>query len=199
MQRHSLRRNILRFALPMALMPLLLLPARISAQATAARSRNAGLTTFVAYSRVNPDYDIAGHGITVGAAYTYFLKFLSPSVEVRYKNAHARAVNESTFGGGVRVEHPISYFHPYADFMVSKGSISFAQKSYIGSNGAGSNGSVVYSMGGGVDYDFADQWAVRVDYQHESWNVNQNPTVTLSPSAFSLGVLYRIRLHPRLY
>jgi len=83
--------------------------------------------------------------------------------------------------------------------MVSKGSISFAQKSYIGSNGAGSNGSVVYSMGGGVDYDFADQWAVRVDYQHESWNVNQNPTVTLSPSAFSLGVLYRIRLHPRLY
>jgi len=200
MQRQNPRRMMLRFALSAAMLSLLILvPNRMSAQAAPARSREAGITTFVMYSRVNPDYDSAGNGVTVGGAYTRFFRFASPSVEVRYKYGRGRAVNESTFGGGLRVEHAISYFHPYADFMISKGTINFAQKSYIGSNGTGSNGSVVYSYGGGVDYDFADQWSARVDYQQESWNLNENPSLTLAPRALSIGILYRIRLHRNQY
>lgn len=199
MQKLNLRTTFLGYALMSALMLVVLLPGRMSAQATPTRTREAGITAFAAYSRIAPDYGPAGNGITVGAAYTYFLKYLSPSLEARYKHGSATAVNESTFGGGLRVEHTISYFHPYADFLISKGSITFANKNYIGSNGTGSNGSIVYSVGGGVDYDFADNWALRVDYQHESWNVNQNPTVELTPHAFSVGVLYRIHLHRPQY
>lgn len=196
MQRQP-RRMIL---LPAAILCLLVLtPSLLDAQATPARVREAGLSTFVTYTRLSPDYDIAGNGVTVGAAYTRFFKLFSPSVEARFKYGQGRAVNERTVGGGIRVERAISYFHPYADFLISSGTITFAQKYYIGSNGTGSNNSMVYSVGGGVDYDFADQWSARVDYQHESWNLGGTPSLTMTPHALSFGVLYRIRLHRKYF
>lgn len=200
MQRQNSRRMILGFVLSPALMSLsMLVPNQMMAQATAARSREAGVSGFVAYTRLNPDYGASVNGITVGADYTRFYKYLSPAIELRFKTSGTQAVAERTFGGGVRVEHQISYFHPYADFLVSQGTVTFAQKYYIGSNGTGTNGSIVYSFGGGVDYDFADQWAARVDYQSESWNLNESPAITLAPRALSIGVVYRIRLHRNEY
>lgn len=178
---------------------LILVPNRVQAQATAARSREAGLSAFVAYTRLNPDYGPAVNGVTVGGDYTRFFKYISPALEVRFKTSSTISVAERTFGGGVRMEHQFRYFHPYADFLVSSGTITFAKKNYIGSNGTGSNGSIVYSYGGGVDYDFADQWAARVDYQQESWNLNETPSLTLAPRALSIGVIYRIRLHRDQY
>jgi len=193
------RRLTLRLALPAMLVFLsILIPDRLNAQATATRSREADASTFVAYSRVTMDYGAPGDGVTVGANYTRYLPFVSPSLEIRFKTASGITVGERTFGGGLRLEHQWSYFHPYADFMVSKGTITFADKNDIGSNGTGSNGSIVYSYGGGVDYDFADQWAARVDFQGERWNLNETPALTLAPRALSIGILYRIRLHRRL-
>lgn len=196
MQRQNPQRTFLRLTLLASVVCLLALaPNRMNAQATAARSREAGLAAFGAYSRVTTDYYIPGNGFTVGADYTRFYKFISPAVEARFKYGSDGPIGERTFGGGIRAEHQIKYFHPYADFLISSGTITFSNKNFIGANGTGSNGSVVYSVGGGVDYDFADIWSVRVDYQHESWNVNKSPVVTLTPSALSFGVLYRFRLH----
>lgn len=178
---------------------LVLVPNRAQGQATAARSREAGLSAFVAYTHLSPDYGAAVKGVTVGGDYTRFFKYLSPAIEVRFKTSSTGAVAERTFGGGVRVERQFLYFHPYVDFLVSSGTITFAQKNYIGSNGTGSNGSIVYSYGGGVDYDFADQWAARVDYQQENWNLKETPSLTLTPRALSVGVIYRIRLHRDQY
>ncbi len=191
----DLRRRIRGFGLYAALIVLIVLASdQLWAQATAARSREAELTGFVMYSRVTPDYGPQGNnGVSVGAAYTKYLKWLSVGVEARFKDAPGTTVGERTFGGGVRVEHQWKYFHPYADFLISSGTISFANKDDIGSNGTGSNGSVVYSYGGGLDYDFAEQWAVRADYQGESWNLNETPNITLAPRIFSIGVLYRVR------
>lgn len=194
MQEHNLRRIILRFALSAALTSLLILaPEQMNAQATAARSREAGISGFVAYTRLAPDYGASGNGVTVGGDYMRLYKYLSPAVEVRFNYGSGPAVSERTFGGGLRVEHQFSYFHPYADFLVSAGTITFASKNYIGSKPDGTNNSVVYSYGGGVDYDFADQWAVRVDYQQENWNLGGTPNLTLAPRALSFGVLYRFR------
>lgn len=193
------RKLILRFTLSAALVSLsFLIPDHLNAQATATRSREAEASAFVTYSRVNLDYGPAGNGGTFGLDYTRFFQLVSPSLEVRFKTASGKVVGERTFGGGLRLEHQWSYFHPYADFLVSKGTITFANKNFIGSNGTGSNGSIVYSYGGGVDYDFADQWSARVDYQGESWNLHETPAITLAPRALSIGVLYRIRLHRRL-
>ncbi len=194
------RKLILRFALSAtALVSLSILgPNSLNAQATATRSRDAEASAFVAYTRLSPDYGPAGNGVTVGADYTRYLPIVSPSLEVRFKTGSGVSAGERTFGGGLRLEHQWSYFHPYVDFMVSTGTITFPQKNFIGGNGIGSNGSIVYSYGGGVDYDFADQWAARVDYQGENWNLNETPAITLTPRALSIGILYRIRLHRRL-
>src|SRR5271154_6230489 len=150
MQICELRRRIPRFGLLTAMIVLVAAASdQMWAQATAARSREAELTGFIAYSRVSPDYGVPGNnGITLGGNYTKYLKFVSPGLEVRFKDAPGSSVGERTFGGGIRVEHQWSYFHPYADFLISTGSISFAQKDYQGANGTGSNGSVVYSYGG---------------------------------------------------
>ena len=157
--------------LPTALVALALLaPDQLSAQATAVRSRAAELSGFVAYSNTTPDYG-GGHnsGITVCADYLKYLPWLSPAIEMRYKTTPGganAAVGESTFGGGIRVEHQISLFHPYA---------------------------VVYSYGGGLDYDFAKQWAARVDYQGEHWNLQVTPPIILTPRVLTIGVVYRVR------
>ncbi len=174
---------------------LLLLPGRINAQATAARSREASLSAFGMFTHLTPDYGGPVKAFTVGGDYTRFFQVLSPALEFRYKDSAMGTVSEKTYGGGIRVERSFSYFRPYADFLISKGTINFAQKYYIGANGTGTNGSVVYSYGGGLDYDFADQWAVRVDFQQESWNVNKSPDVTLGPRALSFGILYHFRFH----
>lgn len=172
---------------------LLLLPARMNAQATAARSREANLSAFGMVTRLSTDYGGTVKAITIGGDYTRFYQLLSPALEIRFKDSAMGAVSEKTFGGGIRVERSFSYFRPYADFLISKGTINFAQKYYIGANGTGTNGSVVYSYGGGLDYDFADQWAVRVDFQQENWNVNKSPDVQLTPRALSFGILYHFR------
>lgn len=198
MQRQHPQRTVLRLALLVSAVCLLALaPSKINAQATAARSREAGMSVFGMFSRVWPDYSTPGNGFTVGADYTRFFKWASPSLEARFKKADAAAVNERTIGGGIRVERSFSYFRPYVDALVSSGTITFAGKNYIGANGTGTNGSIVYSLGGGLDYDISDQWSFRADYQHESWNVNKTPVVTLTPVALSFGVRYRFRLHPK--
>lgn len=179
-----------------AMLLFLLPPARISAQATAARSREASLSAFGMFApHMTPDYGQAVKAFTVGGDYTRFYQVISPAIEFRYKDSTMGAVSERTIGGGIRVERSFSYFRPYADFLVSSGTINFAQKDYIGSNGTGSNSSIVYSYGGGLDYDFADQWAVRVDFQQESWSFNKSPVITLTPRALSVGILYHFRFH----
>lgn len=195
----NLQRLILRFALTAAVVCLTLLaPERLSGQAAPTRSREAGASAFVTYSRLDPDYSTGGNAVTVGGDYTRFFRFISPSIEGRFKTGSGPAVTETTFGGGIRVETQIKYFHPYGDFLVSDGLISFAKKEYIGSNGKGSNNSLVYSFGGGVDYDFADRWAARIDFQSESWNLHSVPTVTLTPRIYSVGILYRFRMGHKL-
>jgi hypothetical protein len=195
MQQRNIRLFIL---LPIALVLLALTP-RLWAQATAVRSRTAEVSSFVGFTSVAPDYG-GGHneGLVWGADYMWYLPWLSPAIEARYKitpGGTNAAVGQTTFGGGIRIEHQFSYFHPYADFMVSNGWISFAQDDYLGGNGVGHNTSVVYSYGGGLDYDFARQWAIRADYQGEHWNLEETPPITLTPRVITVGILYRFRFH----
>jgi hypothetical protein len=178
-----------------ALVCTVLTPDQLCAQATPVRSRAAELSAYVGYTNLTPDYG-GGHnsGISVGADYMKYLPWLSPSLEVRFKTAPGgAAVGERTLGGGLRVEHQIKYFHPYGDLLVSTGTITFVNKAYLGANGTGSNGSIVYSYGGGVDYDFANQWAARVDFQSEHWNLDEVPAITLTPKVLTVGILYRFR------
>ena len=154
------RKLILRFTLSAALVSLLfLIPNHLNAQATATRSRDAEASAFVTYSRVTLDYGPAGErrdhrrGLyqVSSRSSPRRSKFVSRPLPGRlWLRGPSAAVCAWNING--------RYFHPYVDFLVSKGTITFANKNFLGSNGTGSNGSIVYSYGGGVDYDFADQW-----------------------------------------
>ncbi|HTD95581.1 MAG TPA: outer membrane beta-barrel protein [Edaphobacter sp.] len=146
------------------------------------------------YSNLSPDYGpTRDNGVALGADYTRYLRFVSPSLEFRFKTAQGSTVDQRTVGGGIKLEHPFGRFHPYGDFLISAGHIGFANKNAHGANGTGGNDSVVYSYGGGVDYDFARKWAARVDFQAENWDLNEIPDVKLSPMVISVGVVYRFR------
>jgi len=174
----------------------LALPGNLQAQANPAASKTADISVFGTYSRVSPDYGPqTNNGYTFGANYTRYMHwFVNPSLEFRAKIAPGTTVDEKTFGGGIRVERQFKKFHPYADFLISAGTIDF-QFPNIDVRGKlyKSDDSIVYSTGGGLDYDITSQWAAKADYQFEHWSLGTNQTLT--PGVLSFGVVYRIPFH----
>ena len=76
-------------------------------------------------------------------------------------------------------------------FFVSAGTITFTHPLIDPAGKAipRSDNSIVYSLGGGVDYDFARHFRrLRVDYQFEHWNLGTN--LTFTPQALSIGAVY---------
>jgi hypothetical protein len=129
--------------------------------------------------------------------YTRFMNFfLTPSIELRGKVVSGPTVNERTWGGWIRGEHRFRNFYPYIDFLVSAGTIQFNHP-FIDAFGRlyASDNSIVYSAGGGVDYDITRHFAARVDYQFEHWNLGT--TQTLTPEALSIGAVYHFSPHNR--
>jgi opacity protein-like surface antigen len=167
----------------------------LEAQGLPAASKEAAISFFGTYSRVNTDRSSQkDNGFTVGFAYTRYLHWLlTPSLEVRAKVATGATVSEKTFGGGIRVEHKFKNFYPYADFFGSYGKITFANPVTSGPRYYYDD-STVYSTGAGLDYDITPTWAARFDYQFEHWHTGLKNTFT--PQIFSIGILYRIPFKP---
>jgi hypothetical protein len=173
-------------------------PQFLKAQAEPAASKIGEISAYGAYSHVWPDYDPGtDNGAIFGLDYTRFLHWvLTPSLELRGKVASGPNVNERTWGGGIRGEHRFGNFYPYADFLVSSGTINFNQP-IIDVSGKlyKSDNSIVYSVGGGVDYDITRHFAARFDYQFEHWNLAT--TQSFTPQALSIGVVYHLSPHTR--
>jgi hypothetical protein len=170
----------------------------LEAQATPAASRQGEISVYGAYSRVWPDYGVEkDNGAIFGAEYTRFMNsLLNPSLELRGKVVSGPNVNQRTWGGGIRGVHRFRNFYPYIDFLVSAGTIQF-DRPFIDARGKlyTSDNSIVYSAGGGVDYDITRHFAARVDYQFEHWNLGTNQSLT--PEALSIGAVYHLTPHNR--
>ena len=191
--------SCISFALFLATSFFLLSPLNLSAQANPAAAKIGDISTFVAVSRIWPDYGGANNGFTFGADYTHYILRLPvvPSLEFRVKKSSGQAVDETTVGGGIRVERTIKNYRPYATFLVSKGTIHYNFSNPYTPHPTGQpytqDGSIVYSPGLGLDYDLTYNWAVRADYQFESWTLGN--TLPLTPRALTIGVLYRVLFH----
>jgi len=175
-------------------------PQNLKAQATPAAARKGEISVFGGYAKVWPDYGpFTNHGATFGVDYIHYTHwFVNPSVEFRVKvTSGGGTVDENTWGGGARFEREIKYFHPYADFLISKGTIHYNFQNPTNPHPTGtpytSDNSIVYSPGLGVDFDVTYHLAARVDYQWEFWNLGNNQTLT--PKALTIGVLFRIPFH----
>jgi len=186
--------TLILFAFVVSLVPVG--TAKLSAQAVPTRERKAELTTFATYTHVTPDYGPQNNnGVTFGVGYSRSIRFLTPTVEFRVKIANGETVDEKTYGGGLRVEHQFSNFHPYGLFLISAGYIDYHFRTPpIMSNGKPylSDNSVVYGYGGGLDYDITEHFAARGEFQSESWSLGGYTPITLTPSIWSLGVVYRV-------
>jgi hypothetical protein len=54
-----------------------------------------------------------------------------------------------------------------------------------------SDNSIVYSIGGGADFDVRSSWKVRVDFMQQFWHL----PLPMTPTALSVGISYRIPFH----
>jgi opacity protein-like surface antigen len=174
--------------------------AKLSAQAVPIREKKAELTTFATYTHLTPDYGPQNNsGVSFGIDYARYLKFVTPALEFRVKIANGETVDQKTYGGGIRVEHQWDRFHPYGMFLISAGYINYHFRTPpIMSNGKPylSDSSVVYGYGGGLDFDVTQNFSARGEFQAENWNLGGYTPITLAPSMWSLGVVYRIPFRP---
>jgi len=188
-----------------------LVSVRAGAQAVPIREKKADLSTFVGYTRLSPDYgglpDNLNNGVSFGAFYTRYLHWFAPAVEFRGKIANGHTVDEKTYGGGIRVEKSYRRYRPFGDFLVSAGTINYHLVTppnvpappgipYI--IHTYSDSSVVYTLGGGLDFDVTERISARGEYQHEHWSLGKFGPVTLTPSMWGFGVVYRIPFRPHL-
>lgn len=176
---------------------VLAIPKPLLAQANPTAVKKADLSAFGLYSRLTPDYGAQkNNGVTFGIDYTRYTRWwVSPSVEFRVKIANGTTVDEKSWGGGIRVEKPINRWHPYADFLVSSGTINYHftsppllpnGKPYV------DDATITKSFGAGLDYDVTPRFAFRGDVQFERWYLDKYLAIHLTPYVWSAGVVYRI-------
>ena len=205
---------------------VLVFSASAAAQATPTATKTEDLSIFVGYVTAQPDYGpFRNSGGTLGVDFTRYFHFpVAPSLELRanYANGvmkildmqknlrqyagpghwndpdmlevgNGMTVNERSYLAGLRVQADIRQrVHPYVDFLVGPGNIhfNFPNNGYTGDN------SIVYSYGGGVDFDLVNHFAAKVDWQGQHWNTGSNSTLT--PSLLLFGFSYRLPFEPHV-
>lgn len=191
-----------------ALLPLAALalpPSRAAAQAEYTAARPAELLVFGGYTHVQPDYGTTNNnGVVFGADYLRSFGWLVvPGLEFRANINSGKTVSQHTYTVGLRggVNFHQRY-HFYGDFLVGPGYTHYP----IFVNGSYQevpDGGRVFSIGGGADIDLTDNFLFKADFQVQEWNLgpnsNTNPNgsdFTLSPTALTLGISYRIPFKP---
>ncbi len=169
-------------------------------QSHATASKTSGLGIFAGGSYVKPGLGRpAQGGFLFGLDYTSYLFphfYLVPSLEARgtispKTGSASDDVGENTFGGGIRVDHTYSRYTPYADFLISAGTIKYGAPAPNGHGGlTNSNNSFVLSYGGGVDIRIVHYLAAKVDVQGSRWNTNPDVSPTFHPAQIGFGVVY---------
>jgi hypothetical protein len=187
-------RNLLRRSTPKAALVLGVLFAATqvaSAQAVVTGQRSAELAPFAMTTLITPDYGQAHNiGYTVGVDYTRFLRsIVQPSIEFRYTHANGSQVNESSYGGGLKLQTTIRNIHPYATVLIGQGNITFvhAVNSRI-------DNSTMFSIGGGADFNVTRQWKLRADFTDQHWSLDPG---SLTPMTFAVGIAYSVPFHGR--
>ena len=168
-------------------------------QSLTTASKSAEISAFGGYMASQPDYgSFIKKGFAGGADLTIFPKFpVAPSLEVRADVAAGDFITENAYLIGVRVQRDIrNKYHPYADFLVGEGQITYKVAPYPNYTG---DKSKAYSYGGGINIDVAYHLAAKFDFQEQSWNLGANASLkpqggnyTLSPTTMIVGVTYTI-------
>jgi hypothetical protein len=172
-------------------------------QTSATASKQAEISAFAGFTNSASDYGTQrNNGVTLGADYTRFFRWpVVPSFEVRGSYTTGLLITEESILFGLRLEAPIRRrYHPYADILYGGTKIDFKfppNPTYT------SDQTSALSIGGGVNIDIVRQFQLKLDYQRQFENFGPNGTqpnnadFTLTPGAYTLGVVYRIPFRAR--
>jgi hypothetical protein len=140
-------------------------------------------------------------GITAGADLTFlaFRRFL-PALEIRgtYPIDQGHISSQKNFLVGPKVEYPIGRLHPYANFLVGRGTIDYLNGGFIfGPTLYLSTNSFIYSPGAGVDYSLTHNLEAKADVQFQHWNTPVVPSGSIYAKTLTLGIVYNFDFNPR--
>lgn len=126
--------------------------------------------------------------------------FGQPGLGARFTYTTGHYGKQRTFVAGPELHYIYRRWHPYADFMLGTGNITY-------STGQTDN-SIVYAFGGGLDYRKTHKLSFRlVDFQYQLWDLGSHyyppdfspgqPGVTidtkLKPYTLSFGIVFRVK------
>jgi hypothetical protein len=126
--------------------------------------------------------------------------FGQPAVGTRFTYSDGTYGKQRTFMFGPELHYIYKRFRPYGDFMIGPGNITYRTGQ--------TDNSIVYELGGGVDYHKKPWLNFRmVDFQYQFWDLGNHyyppgflpgqPGVyidtKLKPYTLSFGVLIRVR------
>ncbi|HEY4048755.1 MAG TPA: outer membrane beta-barrel protein [Acidobacteriaceae bacterium] len=127
--------------------------------------------------------------------------FGQPAIGARLTFSTGDYAHEKTYMFGPELHYVFGKFRPYGDFFLGKGDITYQP-------GGFKDDSIVYQLGGGVDYRINRRFSVRmVDFQYQFWNLSthsypaglipgqpaQSFATTLRPYSLNFGLLFRVR------
>jgi hypothetical protein len=163
------------------------------AQARTAARLNDRLEVFGMGTYYQPEYlstsNRAG-GITGGVSFDRKVFRFRPGVQIRGSYTNYDFMSQKLISVGPQLLFDWGRIHPYGDFLYGYGTASFNHPApdYRGNN------STVWSYGGGIDFDLAKYWALRLDYQQQRWDFARQP---FQPNAFNAGVRYVVHFRSR--
>ncbi len=127
--------------------------------------------------------------------------FGQPALDVRYTYSTGHYGSQRTFVAGPELHYTYRRWHPYGDFLIGPGNITYSTGQ--------TDSSIVYEFGGGLDYRKTHRLSFRlVDFQYQLWNLGSHyyppnfggsglPGVTidttLKPYTLSFGLVFRVR------
>ncbi len=185
---------------------LLVLPPLSHGQSYATAHRSSDFSLFAAGSISQTDYNSLDQGVTVGGDFTQHFHYINTSLDVRYNNVTGQAVNERSFGGGLKLSLQYGRYHPYVHSLLGYGIVTFNHPA-TNTNGTlyTHDDSSIYNAGGGVDIDLNRRFSVKIDGQYQFWNLGSHDnagSVKLNPTIASFGIVYHLpyrSLRPRSY
>jgi opacity protein-like surface antigen len=168
---------------------------RALAQSTPAATQQLQLSAFVAGTGTFTDLSGGKNlGITAGVDITVLhFRAFRPAAEFRgtYPVYGGTISSQKNFLIGPKVEYPIGRLHPYVDFLIGRGGIDYLRGGYVyGDVKYLSSNTVVYSPGGGLDYNLTHNLAVKFDFQYQHWDTPAAPSGSIHPKAITLGGVY---------
>jgi hypothetical protein len=126
---------------------------------------------------------------------------IRPTVEIRgrFPTDHGLIDSQKDILGGLRVDFLLNHrLRPYGDFLFGRGQMNYGLTGYnFNLFNYSLTTTYVDSVGGGIDYDLNERFAIKVDAQVERWGSAPTSTGHIYSSIGTAGLVYRFNFDRR--